>query len=100
VTDDKDRRYLLCCLADFYNVLMFDDTYKLSPSGVYTAPPGTPDFEQMVEHTLKLPLTQQPEVRAHLAISLTLSLYLSLSHSISHSHSHSARGACPPRARI
>ena len=28
------------------------------------APPGVPDFEQMVEHTAKLPLTQQPEVRA------------------------------------
>ncbi|KAJ1478477.1 dynein heavy chain and region D6 of dynein motor-domain-containing protein [Baffinella frigidus] len=62
VTDDKDRRYLLCCLADFYNVLMFDDAYKLSPSGVYMAPPGTPNYEEMVEHTLKLPLTQNPEV--------------------------------------
>ena len=38
VTDDKDRRYLLCCLADFYSVDIFDDAYKLSPSGLNPNP--------------------------------------------------------------
>jgi len=62
VTDDKDRRYLLCALADFYNAQIFDDKYSLSPSGTYKCVKGVPDYEGMVQHVLDLPLTQQPEV--------------------------------------
>ena len=62
VTDDKDRRYLLCALADFYQAGIFDDGYKLSASGLYKCADGTPTHEQILEHILALPLTQQPEV--------------------------------------
>ena len=63
VTDDKDRRYLLCVLADFYNANVFDEDYKFSPSGTYR-PPATDltEHEAILEFNLALPLTQQPEV--------------------------------------
>ena len=62
VTDDKDRRFLLCALSVFYNPLVYEDGYKFSPSGVYHCPDGDPDMETILEHITSLPLTQAPEV--------------------------------------
>jgi dynein heavy chain len=62
VTDDKDRRYLLCILADFLNHNVFDADYNFSPSGVYAPPEELTTFEAVMEFNLALPLTQQPEV--------------------------------------
>ena len=62
VTDDKDRRFLLCALSDFYNPLVYEDSYQFSPSGVYHAPGGDPDMEAILEHVTSMPLTQAPEV--------------------------------------
>jgi dynein heavy chain len=62
VTDDKDRRFLLCALSDFYTPLVYEDGYKFSPSGIYHAPHGDPDMEKILEHVTDLPLTQAPEV--------------------------------------
>jgi len=62
VTDDKDRRYLLCALADFYQAGIFDDDYSLSASGNYKCPTGEPTHEEIVDYIGKLPLTQMPEV--------------------------------------
>ena len=39
VTDDKNRRCLMTILEDYYTEKIFDDNYKLSPSGIYYAPP-------------------------------------------------------------
>jgi dynein heavy chain len=63
VTDDKDRRYLLCVLADFYNPNVFDPGYSFSPSGTYKAPSDDlTDHALILESIMALPLTQQPEV--------------------------------------
>ena len=63
VTDDKDRRYLLCILADFYNANVFDADYKFSPSGTYKPPPDElTDFDSILEFNMALPLTQLPEI--------------------------------------
>uniref|UniRef100_A0A7S0MGX1 Dynein heavy chain C-terminal domain-containing protein n=1 Tax=Cryptomonas curvata TaxID=233186 RepID=A0A7S0MGX1_9CRYP len=62
VTDDKDRRYLLCVLSDFYRTNIFDDNYSLSASGTYKCPPGDPTFQEIIEYIGNMPLTQLPEV--------------------------------------
>jgi len=64
VTDDKDRRYLLCALSDFYNPFVYNDDYGFSPSGLYKAPPDIEHMEhsQIIDYILQMPLTQQPEV--------------------------------------
>ena len=63
VTDDKDRRYLLCILADFYNPNVFDQGYVFSPSGIYKPPPSElTEFDTILEFNMALPLTQLPEI--------------------------------------
>eukprot|EP00961_Rhodomonas_salina_P063759 857225-Rhodomonas_salina.14 len=62
VTDDKDRRYLLCVLADFYNPLIFQDDYTFSPSGTYRCAEGDPTQEEIVDFIMAMPLTQMPEI--------------------------------------
>ena len=65
VTDDSDRRLITSLLEIFYNdKIIFDDSYKFSPSGLYFAPPkGT--YDQYVEYIRKLPLIPHPEVKGH-----------------------------------
>ena len=63
VTDDKDRRYLLCILADFYNPNVFDADYKFSPSGTYKPPTDDlTSYDAVLEFNMALPLTQLPEI--------------------------------------
>lgn len=54
VTDDKDRRLIMTILEDYYTDKVFDDTYKLSPSGIYYAPKHT-DYEGYIEYMKTLP---------------------------------------------
>ncbi|XP_065937642.1 dynein axonemal heavy chain 3 isoform X7 [Magallana gigas] len=62
VTDDLDRRLITSLLEIFYNEkLIFDDTYKFSPSGLYFAPPKG-SYDEYVEYIRKLPLIPHPEV--------------------------------------
>ncbi|XP_069141245.1 dynein axonemal heavy chain 3-like isoform X4 [Argopecten irradians] len=62
VTDDNDRRLIMSILKLFYcKEIIIDDTYKLSPSGIYFAPPkGT--YDSYVNYIKDLPLTPHPEV--------------------------------------
>jgi dynein heavy chain len=62
VTDDWDRRTLMCLLRNFYNPAIVDDhLYKFSPSGIYYAPQkGT--YQSYLEYIKSLPLNQSPEV--------------------------------------
>lgn len=61
VTDDKDRRLIKCILDDFYTEKIFDDNYKLSPSGLFYAP-KTGSYESYLEYIKSLPVAPQPEV--------------------------------------
>jgi dynein heavy chain len=61
VTDDQDRRCLLSILNFVYTPQVFDDEYKLSPSGIYFAPP-TGEYDSYMEYIRSLPIIQNPEV--------------------------------------
>ena len=61
VTDDKDRRLILCLLDDYYTEKIFDDSYKLSPSGIFYAP-KIGDYESYIEYIKNLPISPTPEV--------------------------------------
>jgi len=61
VTDDKDRRLILCLLDDYYTEKIFDDDYKLSPSGIFYAP-KIGDYESYIEYIRSLPVAPTPEV--------------------------------------
>lgn len=61
VTDDKDRRLILCILNDFYTDKIFDDNYKFSPSGIFYAP-KTGSYESYTEYMRTLPVSPLPEV--------------------------------------
>ena len=41
-------------LEDYYNEKLFDDNFKLSPSGLYFAPQFT-DYENYIEYIKQLP---------------------------------------------
>ena len=60
-TDDKDRRCLMTILEDYYNERMFDDSYKLSPSGIYFVPPFT-EYDNYIDYIKGLPQYPEPEV--------------------------------------
>ncbi|KAJ3313775.1 Dynein heavy chain 7, axonemal [Boothiomyces sp. JEL0838] len=62
VTDDQDRRTLMCLLTNFYcPAIVEDPNYKFSPSGIYYAPPKG-KYEQYLEYIKNLPLNQSPEI--------------------------------------
>ncbi len=61
VTDDWDRRCLLCILKIFYTPEILKEDYKFSDSGTYFAP----SFETLEEYRQfidKLPLNDAPEI--------------------------------------
>lgn len=63
VTDDLDRRLITSLLEIFYNEkIIFDDSYRFSPGGLYFAPPKG-SYDQYVDYIRKLPLIPHPEVR-------------------------------------
>eukprot|EP01002_Notosolenus_urceolatus_P014073 NODE_521_length_2006_cov_628.376086_g416_i0.p1 GENE.NODE_521_length_2006_cov_628.376086_g416_i0~~NODE_521_length_2006_cov_628.376086_g416_i0.p1 ORF type:complete len:612 (+),score=199.54 NODE_521_length_2006_cov_628.376086_g416_i0:83-1837(+) len=61
VTDDKDRRYLLTALGDYYTPDIFDDKYLFSPDGIFSAPKDG-QYEQYLEAIQKLPQNANPGV--------------------------------------
>lgn len=62
VTDDLDRRCLMCILGMYYNRDVVEkETYPLSQSGKYIVP-ATDDYEQVLAHIKALPATEDPEV--------------------------------------
>ena len=61
VTDDQDRRCLMCILAQYYTPRIIGDEYRFSESGKYYSPPEG-SLEAMIQYTRSLPLEEQPEV--------------------------------------
>jgi dynein heavy chain len=61
VTDDKDRRLIMCILEDFFTDKIFDDNYKFSPSGIFYVP-KTGSYESYIEYIKSLPMSPLPEV--------------------------------------
>ncbi|KAJ3297193.1 Dynein heavy chain 3, axonemal [Borealophlyctis nickersoniae] len=61
VTDDRDRRTLMSILSLYYTPEILDDSYRLSPSGIYVAPPKG-SFDSYLHHIKSFPLTPHPEV--------------------------------------
>lgn len=61
VTDDKDRRTLMCILKRFYAPEFLDENHKITPSGSYLTPPdGTrQEFIQFIDG---MALSAPPEV--------------------------------------
>uniref|UniRef100_A0A5S6LE06 Protein MCM10 homolog n=1 Tax=Xenopus tropicalis TaxID=8364 RepID=A0A5S6LE06_XENTR len=61
VTDDKDRRLLLCLLSIVYNKDIQQDKYRLSTGDTYCVPSyGT--YQSCVDYIRSLPLITHPEV--------------------------------------
>lgn len=61
VTDDKDRRTLLCILRRFYVPEFLEENHKISPSGKFMVPEdGT--REAYINYIDNLPLVADPEV--------------------------------------
>ena len=72
VTDDSDRRLLACMLQQYFHPAITQADYKLSPSGLYTAPAPGPR-SAYIAHIESLPATATPEVfRLHDNATLTL----------------------------
>ena len=61
VTDDLDRRLLMCILNKYYKPAVLDDQYTFTPSGVYRAPPEGV-FEDYMKYIQGLPLSEGPDV--------------------------------------
>ena len=61
VTDDKDRRTLMCILKRFYNESFLDEYHDISPSGAFKCPPDG-SRESYIEFIDNLPLVAGPEV--------------------------------------
>jgi len=61
VTDAHDRHTLMTVLRTYYTPDILSDAYKLSPSGLYYAPPHT-DYDGYMAYINSLPLIASPEV--------------------------------------
>jgi dynein heavy chain len=61
VTDDKDRRTLMCILKRFYDPSFLDKDHMISPSGLFKCPPDG-DRQGFVDFIDKFPLVAPPEV--------------------------------------
>ncbi|CAG9464970.1 unnamed protein product [Pedinophyceae sp. YPF-701] len=61
VTDDNDRRLLMCILERYYNPEVLRDGYPFNPDGAYHVPPlGTK--EDYVAYVKSLPVSEAPDV--------------------------------------
>lgn len=61
VTDDKDRRTLLCILQRFYRPEFLDEQHDISPSGIFHCPEDG-SRNVYIDFIDKLPLVAAPEV--------------------------------------
>ncbi|KAJ9522811.1 hypothetical protein QJQ45_019799, partial [Haematococcus lacustris] len=74
VTDDNDRRLLMCILGQYYQPAVLSDGYQFTASGRYSSPPPR-DLASYLAHIKALPLTDEPEVfglNANAAIAFNL----------------------------
>lgn len=74
VTDDNDRRLLMCILGQYYTPAVLSDTHSFTASGVYRSPPAG-DHAAFLAHIKALPQTDEPEVfglHANAAITFNL----------------------------
>ncbi|CAM9445138.1 unnamed protein product [Ectocarpus fasciculatus] len=61
VTDDKDRRTLLCILNRFYSPAFLDKEHDISPSGIFKCPQDG-DRQSYIDFVDQFPLVAAPEV--------------------------------------
>lgn len=61
VTEKKDRILLMTLMEDYYTERIFDDEYKLSPSGIYFAPKHG-EYETYLDCSRNMPQYAEPEV--------------------------------------
>ena len=61
VTDDLDRKLLLCILGKYYTPDILEDGYRFSESGIYYAP-QLKTLEEYRDHIDTLPANDDPEV--------------------------------------
>ena len=61
VTDDKDRRTLLCILSRFYTPAFLSPQHDISPSGLFSCPEDG-SRASFIEFIDKMPLSAAPEV--------------------------------------
>lgn len=86
VTDDNDRRLLLCCLSRSYNAEVLRPGHAYSPSGLYRAPDAL-DQAGYVAAIQALPHLDDPEVFGlHANANITFNLQVRRGHVICTSH--------------
>ena len=61
VTDDKDRRTLLCVLQRFYQPSFLEEGHQITSSGVYECPPDG-SRQNYIDYIDALPLVATPDV--------------------------------------
>ena len=61
VTDDKDRRTLLCILQRFYRPAFLEDGHNITPNGVYQCP-ADGLRQSYIDYIDKLPVVATPDV--------------------------------------
>ncbi len=61
MTDDIDRRLLMCILSQYYSPAVLSDNHLFTASGTYKSPPAG-DLASYVAHIRGLPLVDEPEV--------------------------------------
>eukprot|EP00948_MAST-09A_sp_MAST-9A-sp1_P000520 g520.t1 len=59
VTDDLDRRCLMCILQNYVTTNILDDAFKFDPQGIYYAPKSG-NLESYIEYITDLPLSDPP----------------------------------------
>jgi dynein heavy chain len=62
VTDDKDRRTLMCILQRFYQPAFLDPDHQISPSGLFACPDANSSRVDYIDYIDKMPLLAAPEV--------------------------------------
>jgi hypothetical protein len=75
VTDDNDRRLLMCILAKCYTPSVLTDGHTFSKSHAYTSPPASGEVASYLAHIRSLPAVDEPEVfglSANAAVSFNL----------------------------
>ncbi|CAH0663656.1 unnamed protein product [Spodoptera exigua] len=60
VTDDWDRRCLLCLLGDYYNLSVLTERYVYDESGAYRQQPASSNMDDYTKYIRTLPLNDDP----------------------------------------
>ncbi|KAJ2945273.1 hypothetical protein O0L34_g9351 [Tuta absoluta] len=60
VTDDWDRRCLICLLGDYYNSAVLSDRFLYDESGAYKQQPAAATVEDIAKYIRTLPLNDDP----------------------------------------